>query len=469
MSHRDSRLGSQQFNASFLRVALLWLFRGNSWSSIQWRTDCTWSQRVLAATALLWAWSDEANLGTRFVTARKIALFLFPSQEKVAGSYQAFIKLLVRWTPALVVLMQTALRARMQQDLAAVWRVGGRLLFGMDSSKIVLPRTQSNEKAYAAAHRTRKRKRKYKVRKRRKRRGPAGLKKADMPQLTIASLWHVGSGLPWTWRIGSSYAGERTLIREMLSELPAGAVLAGDGGMVSFQLMQEALAAGHQLLIRVGSNVHLLKQLGLVREYDGIVYLWPQKAQDQAEPPLVLRLIVSHNGKHPVYLVTTLLDRSNCSDAELIDMYKLRWGIEVYHRSLKQTYQRRKLRSRSAAPAQVELQWSLLGLWAMSLYALMQIRRDQQPPNRLSCAKLLHAFRRMMRDFLHPVDRQATLCQLLCQAVIDSYRRKNKTSRDYPRKKRPIPPGAPIIKCATPHQIKLAKRLRNEMELRLTA
>jgi hypothetical protein len=37
----------------------------------------------------LWAWSDETNLGTRLVTARRIALFLFPSQEKVAGSYQA--------------------------------------------------------------------------------------------------------------------------------------------------------------------------------------------------------------------------------------------------------------------------------------------------------------------------------------------------------------------------------------------
>lgn len=469
MSHRDSWLGSRQLNASFLRVALLWLFRGITWSPIKWRTDCTWSQRVLAAAALLWAWSDEANLGTRFVTARKIALFLFPSQEKVADSYQAFIKLLVRWTPALVAVMQTALRARMQTDLKAVWRVGGRLLFGMDSSKIVLPRTLSNEKAYAAAHRTKKRKRKYKLRQRRKRRNPAGLKKADMPQLTVTTLWHVGSGLPWTWRIGSSYAGERTLVREMLSELPPETILAGDGGMVSFQLMREALAAGHHLLIRVGSNVHLLKQLGWIREYDGIVYLWPQKAQDQAVPPLVLRLIVSHNGKHPVYLVTTLLDRSDCSDAELIEMYKRRWGIEVYHRSLKQTYQRRKLRSHSAAPAEVELQWSLMGLWAMSLYALVQIRRDQQPPNRLSCAKLLQAFRRMMRDFLHPIERQATLCQLLCQALIDRYRRKNKTSRDYPRKKRAITPGPPFITSATAHQIKLAHRLRNEMELRLTA
>ena len=469
MSHRDSWLGSQQFNASFLKVALLWLFRGISWSSIQWRTDCTWSQRLLAATALLWAWSDETNLGTRLVTARKIALFLFPSQEKVAGSYQAFIKLLVRWTPALVTLIQAALQARMPTDLKAVWRVDGRLLFGMDGSKIALPRTRSNERAYAAAHRRKQRKRKNKLRRRRKRRGPAGLKKAAMPQLSLVTFWHVGSGLPWTWRIGTSYAGERTLVREMLPDLPAGAVLAGDAGMVSFPAMSQALATGHHLLIRVGSNVRLLKKLGVVREHDGIVYLWPEKAQHHSVPPLVLRLVVSHNGQHPVYLVTTMLDQADCSDAEVLAMYKLRWGIEVYFRHLKQTFQRRKLRSHSAAPAQVELQWSLVGLWAMSLYALVQIHRDGVPPHRLSCAKLLHAFRRMMRDFMHPVERKVTLCQLLRQAVIDPYQRKNKTSRDYPRKKHPHPPGPPHIAPATTEQRNLAKSLRNKIQLGLTA
>src|SRR5207302_3609186 len=141
-------------------------------------------------------------------------------------------------------------------------------------------------------------------------------------------------------------------------------------------------------------------------------------------PPLVLRLVVSHNGKHPVYLVTTMLDRDDCPDQEVIEMYRRRWGIEVYHRSLKQTYQRRKLRSRSAAPAHVELEWSLVGLWAMSLYALVQIRRDRQRPNRLSCAKLLEAFRRMLRDYFHPVQPAATLCELLRAAVIDPYQRK---------------------------------------------
>ena len=212
-----------------------------------------------------------------------------------------------------------------------------------------------------------------------------------------------------------------------------------------------------------------MTQLGSAWEHDGIVYLWPGKAQQKSLPPLVLRLVVCHNGKHPVYLVTTLLDCDDVPDRDAIAMYRQRWGIEVYHRSLKQTFQRRKLRSHSAAAARVELEWSLVGLWAMSLYAVVQIRRDDQSPRRLSCAKLLEAFRRMLRDYVHPVRRGATLCDRLREAVIDPYQRQNKTSRDYPRKKKEAPPGPPTIIRASNREISLAETLRNQTTLGLTA
>jgi Transposase DDE domain len=469
MSHRDSCFQGRRLNAGLLKVALLWLFRDIRWSSIRWRADCTWTPRLLAAAAVLWAWSDESNLVTRFIAARRITSFLFPPQGKLAASYQAFVKLLVRWTPGLVALIRAALRARMRADLAAVWQVNGRLLFGIDGSKIELPRTRSNQRAYAAAWRVKKKKRPNKLRQRRRRRGAAGIKKADTPLLTVTTVWHVGSGLPWSWRIGGGYVGERAQVREMLPEVPAGAILAGDAGMVGFDLIRTAAAAGQHMLVRVGRNVRLLTRLGQVREYDGIVYLWPQKEQARSVPPLVLRLVVCHNGRHPVYLVTTLLDAADCPDADVVAMYKQRWGIEVYHRGLKQTFQRRKLRSHSAAPVEVELQWSLVGLWAMSLYALVQIRRGRPQPGRPSCAKVLEAFRRMLRDYLHPAERNATLGRRLRRAVIDEYARKAKDSRDYPRKKTTTPPGPPTIVPASAKQIRLAKELRHKTPIGLTA
>ena len=132
----------------------------------------------------------------------------------------------------------------------------------------------------------------------------------------------------------------------------------------------------------------------------------------------------------------------------------------MFYRSLKQTFQRRKLRSASAEPARVELDWSFLGLWAMSLYGLVQVRRDEVPPDRLSCAKVLKAFRRMLRDYLHPIERGQTLRDRLRRAVIDNYQRSNKASRDYPRKKQETPPGKPRIQTATRAQIQAAQALR---------
>jgi IS4 transposase len=55
------------------------------------------------------------------------------------------------------------------------------------------------------------------------------------------------------------------------------------------------------------------------------------------------------------------------SDKAALEVYRRRWGIEVFFRTLKQTFDRRKLRWHSASNAPVELEWSLLALWGMCL------------------------------------------------------------------------------------------------------
>ena len=204
----------------------------------------------------------------------------------------------------------------------------------------------------------------------------------------------------------------------------------------------------------------LLKRLGYVEECDGLVYLWPERAAKRNAPPLVFRLIDSHNGKHPVYLITDLLSPEELSDAEVLAAYKLRWGVALFYRHLKQTFGKRKLKSTSAESALVEMHWAVLGLWSMALYALKELQAAGISPSRLSFGKLLRAFRRMLRDYLHPVQKGATLCDLLSEAVIDNYARGDKTSRGYPRKKKEKPPGAPRIFNATPQQRSRAKEMK---------
>jgi len=462
MSHRDICV---RLNVVCMQQCLRWLFTGIDWSAVRFRKDCRWTPKSLVAAALLWAWSDEQTLGERFRTVRKIAICLAGEQQQLAKTYQAFTKILRRWTDELVLLLSMALHERMQQTLPQHWQVAGFLVFGVDGSRIELARTRSHEQAYSS---TRKKQRRGK-RRRRKPLAAKDAQKANSPQLWLTMMWHAGTGLPWEWRTGPADSSERAHMRDMLKGLPAGALVAADAGFVGYEGLAEILASGRDFLLRVGSNVRLLKKLGWVRESAGTVYLWPDQAAHQGQPPLVLRLVVAHNGKHPVYLVTSVRSAARLSDAQVIQLYAKRWGIELFYRHLKQTFRRRKLLSTSAENAHVEIEWSLVGLWAMALYALVEASGHNIPPERLSFAKLLLAFRRTLRDYLHPTERGQRLCQRLRQAIIDPYVRQNKTSRNYPRKKQERVPGPPVILQATRTQIKRAKEIATTQQLRLTA
>ncbi len=471
MSHRDSLDCKPKLNFELLRLAINWILKGADFSAICWRSDCTWgTPRLLAIVALLWSWSDESLVGDRFTTARRIALAMFPQPQAVANTFQGFIKLLRKWTGGLLSTLQNVFRKRMQEDFADLMKVGKWVIYGVDGSRINLARTKANEQAFSPQRKNKKGK--TKSQKKKQYASQADARKANTVSIWITVLWHLGSGLPWDWRLGPSDSSERAHWLEMMKGIVERALFVADAGFVGYEYSSAAISAGHQVLLRVGSNVTLLKKLGYyAKEAEGIVYLWPSKAAKKKQPPLVCRLIVAHNGKHPIYLITSILSTKDLSDAQALEIYKRRWGIELFYRHLKQTYEMHKLKSTSPESGMVELNWALLGLWCMALYALKELRRKGIDPNRLSFAKLIRAFRRMLRDYLHPIERDKKLCDLLGEAVIDDYDRSNssKTSRKYPRKKNEKPPGAPKIQTATQSQIQLAKQLEQPEKIRFTA
>jgi Transposase DDE domain len=462
MSHRDSRV---QLNLVCLQQCLGWLLGGIDWSSISFRADCSWTPQTLAAGALLWAWSGEETLTERFRTMRRIAICLAGGQQQLAETYQAFTKILRRWTDPLVAALQVALHQRMAETLSQYWQVSGFILFGIDGSRIELPRTRSHEQAYSSVRHRRGRGKRRSAR----RLAAKDVLKSNSPQLWLTTMWHAGTGLPWDWRTGPADSSERAHLREMLSGLPEGALVAADAGFVGYEGLRQIVAGQRHFLLRVGANVRLLKKLGWTRESGGTVYLWPDEAARHGQPPLVLRLVVAHNGKHPVYLVTDVRSRRQLTDHQIIELYARRWGIELFYRHLKQTFRRRKLLSTSAENARIEIAWSLVGLWAMALYALVEATQQEVPPHQLSFAQLLLAFRRTLRDYMHATERGQRLCQRLRQAIIDPYQRQNKTSRHYPRKKREQAPGPPLILHASRSQIERARIIAIELPKGLTA
>jgi DDE family transposase len=471
MSHQDQPC-PLVINHQTIKQVIDWLLAPAVFVRLPGRKGATWKPRMLAAAALLGATSELSTLHERFAQARKIIAKVFRWQPAPGGSSQGFLKMLAKWQPELLGVVVAYLREQMAEVLPAQWETAGYVVFAGDGSRVALARSESLAAGFAPPRRrTTARRGKQTARRGRKRQAAAARhKKAASPQLWLTLVWHVGSGLPWAWRTGPSGASERDHLVAMVPELPAQALIVADAGFVGYAFWQTLLSAGHHFVIRVGANVRLVRQLGWTREHAQVVYLWPDQAAQKRQPPVVLRLVMGHDGKQPVSLVTAL-PKSCLSDCQVATIYGARWGVEVCFRTFKHTFGCRKLRSRSAQNAQLELEWSLLGLWGVCLLGSRELRASGHEPTRLSPAAASHAFPRTLRAYrVRPETPAETLwTQLRLARLEDYHRRSSKTSRAYPRKKQRPPIGIPHITRATPHQIAQAQALQYQEEFRLAA
>ncbi len=396
----------------------------------KWRR---WRPQLLVWTAVLMAWDGAETLAEQFASARAEVITLFGSCKRPGKTYQGFIAAMAVWGDWLLERLGEHLRQQVRA-LTPCWLVEGILAFAVDGTRVECPRTAANEKELKRA----------------------GRKKTG-PQLSLTTLYHLGSGCPWAFRLGPGVENERTHLWTLLAALPAEAMLVADAGFIGYDLLREILASGRHVLFRAGSNVKLLRQLGYARlEQDGTVYLWPDTARRGQQPPVVLRLVVFAGGRQPVCVVTDLAE-TELSLTQASVLYRLRWGIEVFYRSLKQTLQRRKMRSGAPAQCKRELAWALMGLWLLSLLGVQALVGRGRNPHALSIALA----RRLVRQFLAGrCRRDSELRTRLTTAVKDSYeRRSSKAARDWPHKKNDPPTGAPKIQVATPRQVQAAKEL----------
>ena len=250
MSHQDhGRCSGTCFHFQALNEAICWLWKEIDFSGLRLRGDCTWSARALATAALLWSWSDELTLVDRFRKARQIACKSLGIRNPPASSYQAFLKLLNKWTPHFVELLTLAFRRRMKQRFPDRLRIAGFFAFSADGSRIELPRTRSNEETYAAAcsKRSRKRKRNPRIK--------TDSEEKNTTQIWITTLWHLGTQLPWSWRLGPCDSSERDHLSAMLRELPRDSLMVIDAGFYGYNLWCEMSAELRQVAWSVQHSV----------------------------------------------------------------------------------------------------------------------------------------------------------------------------------------------------------------------
>lgn len=469
MPHQDTDHSST--NAQDLQEALDWLVPQDTLQDISFRDQSVWTPFTLIYAALLWSWSAKTALTRRFAEARKTVAQNASDENQPGQSYTGFLKRLAHWSGTLLERVVSELRRTMREELREWFLTAGWLVLAGDGSRAATPRTHSNEQAFSAKKKAKNKKHKQtphqkrlgaQRRRKQKRQSEADrAKKANTPQIWLTMLYHLGLGLPWDWRQGPSNSSERAHLLDMAKDLPEKSLLTLDAGFVGYKFWRTLDELGVAFVARIGSNVRLLKNLGVVRREKDIVYVWPDQARRQQKPPLALRLHELTEGREAVYLVTNVLEEERLSRSQMQTIYQARWGIETYYRDFKQTFGRGKLLSKTAENARLELDWSIVGLWAICLYGTAQQVAQGIEPKRRSVANLLHAFRLPLEQPKCPADEGEDLFSLIARAVKDSYQRTtSKTSRNHPRKKTKHAIGQPIIQNATKEQQLAAKTMK---------
>ena len=131
-------------------------------------------------------------------------------------------------------------------------------------------------------------------------------------------------------------------------------------------------------------------------------------------------------------------------------------------RTIKQTFGRSKLRSKTPDRALRELDWSLLGLWMIQLFAVKEQLAIGQPAARSSAALAIHAIRDVFHHWSEIPTKGASLKSKLRHAVTDQYQRtkESKQARYRPDNKDKPSAGKPVIITAKrQHKLKLKQYL----------
>jgi len=444
---------------SFIRLQQWLLPNHASFSTLPLHGNASWVPVNLIWLALCWSWSESRNVTDAF----EQAVYQCRQLGRAAlSTYQGFMNALATWTDPLITALWPVLQQRMRESGGRDYYMYGWVPIAFDGSRSSAPRTRANETALCAANYGRGKTAKYRKKKTkglRRRRNERQKPQPQEPQVWITMLWHIGLRLPWMWRLGPSNSSERAHVLEMLEtgDFPRNTLFCGDAGFVGYPLWSQILDRGFHFLVRVGANVSLLTEAGCHLTDEGHVLSWPEDVRRSGGPPLRLRLMQVQIGRTQMWMLTSVLSSSRLSASQVIRLYKLRWGIEVEFRGLKQTLNRGKLRCRNHRRVLAEMNWSLMAMAVAELFALqaqLAVRRGRGGrrggPHKRSLANTIRALRRcLLRLEAVPVAGCDVHTQLRL-AVTDNYQRKSsKAARYRPPNPDKKPLGMPNLRTLT--------------------
>jgi hypothetical protein len=320
------------------------------------KTAPRWDLHPLVLVLLLMTWTTGDSEAERFATARACYVARHQHGKRPGQSLAGFRRALAKLPLPVLHAVFAGVRAGLRQLFQRCWRSDGFLVLAIDGSRQECPRSAALEKGL----------------------GRCG-KPGSAPMLMISALVLLPAGLLWSWAVGPGKASEHDLLRQLLPTVPRGALLVADAFYQGYALYQDLLQARASFLVRVSSKAQLYLdgRRPLPRFQEGLVWYWPEQAQDQGRPPLRLRLLrVRGRKRHDVWLLTDVLDRQRLGRRRAAEIYRWRWQAEGVFRTYKRTLPKLKLSSRTVALVYREAEVALLGLQLLLAQAAVKQRSD---------------------------------------------------------------------------------------------
>jgi Transposase DDE domain/Insertion element 4 transposase N-terminal len=259
----------------------------------------------------------------------------------------------------------------------------GRLrLVALDGSSLNLQDTPANRKRYGKAP-------------------AAGKKTSPLPLIRFVALCEIGTHVLFAVRMAAWKISEVALAKRLIDRLEPGMLCLADRLFYGFELWNQAVATGADLLWRVQKKIPLPRLQMLA---DGS-YLSEVRARSTAKVAdrarrVPVRMIefnvtVGQRCEH-CRVITTMLDPEKAPAIELANLFARRWGIETAFGELKTYLRGREVLLRSQRPDLVEQDFFGLLLAHFGVRCLMDeaARKRSIPPTEVS---FVHAVRVVIR------------------------------------------------------------------------
>jgi hypothetical protein len=223
--------------------------------------------------------------------------------------------------------------------------------------------------------------------------------KTAYPQAKLVGLLENGTRILFAAAVDAYAVAENTLARLVVGRLTKGLLCLADRGFFGYELWNQAVATGADLLWRVKST---LKSGPLERLPDGS-YLGRLR-RGTIKPVRIIKFTLTFtNGKCEHYrLITTILDYRRAPALELARLYAKRWKIETMFDELKVRIGGPKLLLRSATPDLVEqdVYGLLLAHFGIRHEMIGAAREQGFDPEEVSFVNALHVIIRRLPEMV---------------------------------------------------------------------